>query len=137
MQLANERARYGARHSGSRKSVGVGIGQRHYFAQLALLRSITLGRWMNGRHISRRNRAHHRSGRQNRDGAVCWTRDMLVVAAWRSGVQRRLPEQPRFAFVQDEDPIWQRGNLFMIERLRSRRFEAILMELRVHLVGGG
>jgi hypothetical protein len=48
-----------------------------------------------------------------------------------------LPEEPRLAFIQDEDAIGQRGDLVSIEPLRSRRFEAVPMELRVHLVDGG
>jgi len=107
-----------------------------FSALLSVLRSTLRDRRVNGRHVSRRYRAHHSSGRQNRDGAVCWMWDAPVVAAWRPVVQRRVPEQPRLALAQDEDAIGQRGDLVTIEPLRSWRFEAVPMELGIHLVGG-
>jgi hypothetical protein len=51
--------------------------------------------------------------------------------------QRRLPEEPCFFVLQEEDAVWEGGDLGAVGLLAGGRDEAILVQYLIHLIGGG
>jgi hypothetical protein len=50
--------------------------------------------------------------------------------------QRRLPEQPRFTLMENEDAIGEGGDISAVDPLHAWGRQAVLVQLGIYLVGG-
>jgi hypothetical protein len=101
-----------------------------------LTRNYRLRRGMEGGRIPGGDRLHNGAWRQHGNMTTDRWEEVSIVATGSPVQQRRLPEEPGFVVVKEEDALRERGDLGAVSLLAGRGDEAILVQYLVHLFGG-